>query len=90
MRLTVDKALSMSLLKIVQVKDSDILGNEIATLVNEEKPAGSYEFDFNAAELSSGKYFYKLQAVNFVETKKMIFDEVRNFFVCSFLKPLTI
>ena len=50
----------------------DVLGNEIATLVNEEKPAGSYEVNFNASRLSSGIYFYKLQAGSFVETKKMI------------------
>jgi len=56
------------------------LGNEIATLVNEEKAAGSYEIEFNASSLSSGIYFYKLQAgdpstgsgQSFVETKKMI------------------
>jgi photosystem II stability/assembly factor-like uncharacterized protein len=62
------------------LKIYDVLGNEVATLVNEEKPAGSYEVDFNASGLSSGVYFYKLQAVDpstgsekvFVETKKMI------------------
>jgi len=48
------------------------LGNEVATLVNEEKSAGSYEVDFNASGLSSGMYFYKLQTDNFVETKKML------------------
>jgi hypothetical protein len=56
----------------VKLKVFDVLGNEIATLVNEEKPAGSYEVDFNARNLSSGVYFYKLQAGNFIETKKMI------------------
>jgi Secretion system C-terminal sorting domain len=56
----------------VQLKVYDILGNEIATLVNEEKPAGSYEVNFNASQLSSGIYFYKLQAGSFVETKKMM------------------
>jgi hypothetical protein len=50
----------------------DILGNEVATLVNEEKHAGNYEVNFNASQLSSGIYFYKLQAGSFVETKKMI------------------
>jgi len=48
------------------------LGNEIATLVNEEKPIGSYEINFNASKHSSGIYFYRLQAGNFVETKKMV------------------
>ncbi|MCU0344177.1 MAG: T9SS type A sorting domain-containing protein [Ignavibacterium sp.] len=57
----------------VSLKVYDVLGKEIATLVNEEKPAGSYEVDFNAAGLSSGIYFYKLSAGRFVETKKMIY-----------------
>ncbi len=56
----------------VQLKVFDVLGNEIATLVNEEKPAGSYEVEFNASNLSSGIYFYKLTAGSFSETKKMI------------------
>ncbi len=50
----------------------DILGKEIATLVNEEKPAGLYEVTFNASPLSSGVYFYKLQSGLFTETKKML------------------
>ena len=57
---------------LVTLKVYDILGNEVAILVNEEKPAGEYEFEFNASKLSSGLYFYKLQLGNFVETKKMI------------------
>jgi hypothetical protein len=40
--------------------------------VNEETAAGNYSVQFNASQLSSGIYFYKLQAENFVETKKMI------------------
>ncbi|WP_348344776.1 T9SS type A sorting domain-containing protein [Ignavibacterium sp.] len=54
------------------LKVYDVLGNEVATLVNEEKPAGAYEITFDANNLSSGIYFYRLQAGNFVETKKMI------------------
>ena len=50
----------------------DILGNEVETLVNEEKPIGSYKVNFDATGLSSGIYFYKLQAGDFVQTKKMI------------------
>lgn len=57
---------------IVNLKVYDVLGNEIVTLVNEEKPVGEYEVEFNAAGLSSGIYFYKLNAGSFVETKKMI------------------
>jgi hypothetical protein len=56
----------------VSMKVYDVLGNEVATLVNEEKPAGSYEVKFDAAGLSSGIYFYKLSAGSLVETKKMI------------------
>jgi len=59
-------------LQMVTLKVFDVLGNVVATLVNEEKPAGSYELDFNASQLSSGIYFYKLQAGSFVETMKMI------------------
>ena len=54
------------------LKIYDVLGNEVATLVDEYKPAGTYEIEWNASELPSGIYFYKLQAGNFVETKKMI------------------
>ncbi|MDH3267810.1 MAG: T9SS type A sorting domain-containing protein, partial [Ignavibacteria bacterium] len=58
--------------QFVTLKVYDVLGNEIAILVNEEVSAGTYETNFNATELSSGIYFYKLQAGDFVETKKMI------------------
>ena len=54
------------------LKVYDLLGNEIATLVNEFKPAGSYEVKFDASALSSGTYFYRLQAGKYVETKKLI------------------
>jgi hypothetical protein len=58
--------------QFVILKVYDIIGNEIATLVNEEKIAGNYEVDFNGAGLPSGIYFYQLKAGSFVETKKMI------------------
>jgi hypothetical protein len=54
------------------LKVYDVLGNEIATLVDEYRNAGSYEVNFNATRLSSGVYFYKLQSGSFIETKKMI------------------
>jgi photosystem II stability/assembly factor-like uncharacterized protein len=55
------------------LKVYDILGNEVATLVNEYKDAGYHEIEFNAAGLSSGVYFYRIQVGEFIETKKMIF-----------------
>ena len=56
----------------VNLKVYDMLGNEITTLVNKEITSGYYEVEFDASHLSSGIYFYKLQAGNFIETKKMI------------------
>jgi hypothetical protein len=56
----------------VTLKIYDVLGNEVATLINSEKPAGVYEVEFNASELTSGIYFYKLQTGSFIETKKML------------------
>jgi hypothetical protein len=63
---------SVSSLQFVSLKVYDVLGNEIAILVNEEKTTGSYEVEFNATSLPSGVYFYRLQAGSFVETKKMV------------------
>ena len=64
----------------VTIKIYDVLGNQIAELVNEEKPVGTYEVSFDASNLSTGTYFYQLQATDpesssgqgFVETRKMI------------------
>jgi hypothetical protein len=56
----------------VVIKVFDILGNEIETLVNEEKPAGTYEVTWSAANLSSGVYLYQLMAGSYNETKKML------------------
>ena len=58
--------------QFVTLKVFDVLGKEIATLVNEEKPAGNYDVEFNASQLSSGVYVYKLQAGDFISSKKMI------------------
>ncbi len=58
--------------QFVTIKVYDILGNEVATLVNEEKPAGNYEVEFEGGELSSGIYFYQIKSGSFVQTKKMI------------------
>jgi hypothetical protein len=59
-------------LSIVTLKIYDVLGKEVATLVNGEKPVGSYATEINASNLPSGIYFYRLQAGSFVETKKML------------------
>jgi carboxyl-terminal processing protease len=59
----------------VTLKVFDLLGREVATLVNEEKRAGSYEVTFNGKNLSSGVYFYRLQAGEFVQTKKLILQK---------------
>ena len=56
----------------VSLKIYDVLGNEVTTLVDEHKPAGSYKVDFNAETVVSGIYFYQLKSSSFVETKKMI------------------
>jgi len=58
--------------QMVTLKVYDVLGNEIATLVNEEKSSGRYEVSFNGSGLSSGIYFYTINAGSFGETKKMI------------------
>ena len=57
---------------IVHLKIYDILGNEVKTLVNEIKKPGIYEAEFNADQLSSGVYFYRLSANSFTESRKLI------------------
>ena len=57
---------------LVTIKVYDALGREIATLVNEEKPVGSYEIKFDGSNLSSGVYFYRLNFDSFISIKKMI------------------
>jgi len=57
---------------LVTLKVYDILGKEVATIVNENKPEGNYEAEFNASELPSGMYIYKIQSGNFSEVKKML------------------
>ncbi len=57
---------------IVTLKIYDILGSEVATLVNEEKVAGKYEVNFNASSLASGVYIYKIKSGNFSASKKLV------------------
>lgn len=57
---------------LVTLKVYDVIGREVASLVNTHKNAGSYIVDFDASKLSSGIYFYKLEVNGFVDTKKMM------------------
>jgi hypothetical protein len=59
----------------VIIKIYNIIGSEIATLVNDKLSAGNHEINFDASSLSSGAYIYKIQAGNFSETKKMILNK---------------
>jgi hypothetical protein len=56
----------------VTLKVYDVIGKEVATLVNEEKPAGTYEVTWTAANLPSGVYFCQLKAGNYTATKKLL------------------
>ena len=57
---------------LVTLKIYDVLGNEVVFLVNEEKPAGEYEVEFSAENLSSGIYYYGILADDFADIKKML------------------
>ncbi len=63
---------NFSPLQNVQLKIYDVLGREVATLVNKKQAPGNYSVKFDASNLNSGVYFYTLRAGNFVSTKKMI------------------
>ena len=56
----------------VELKVYDVLGREVATLVNKQQKGGYYEVEFDAIDLTSGIYFYRIQAGEFVDVKKMI------------------
>ena len=58
---------------LVTIKVYDILGREVKTLINEEKPSGNYSVQFSAGKLASGIYFYRMRAGSFIETKKLVF-----------------
>lgn len=57
---------------LVKIRVFNTIGQEVALLVNQEQSTGSYEVKFNAKNLTSGIYFYRIEADSFVETKKMI------------------
>ena len=63
---------SISNFSLVTLKVYDILGREVATLVNGQKPAGNYHVEFNGSNLASGVYLYALQAGNYSAVKKLI------------------
>ncbi|QQS36602.1 MAG: T9SS type A sorting domain-containing protein [Ignavibacteriales bacterium] len=56
----------------VSLKVYDVLGNEVAELVNEDKEAGWYDISFDASGFASGVYIYRVIAGNFISTKKML------------------
>ena len=58
--------------RFITLKVYDVLGRKIITLVNEEKPAGEYEIEFNGYNLTSGIYFYRIQVGDYINTKKMV------------------
>jgi hypothetical protein len=58
--------------EFVILKVYDLLGREVAVLVNEKKAPGSHEVKFDAARFSSGVYLYRLTAGDFVQTRKMV------------------
>jgi flagellar hook assembly protein FlgD len=58
--------------EFVTVTIFDMLGKKVATLVNEQKEAGYYDIKFDGTNYASGMYFYKIEAGNFTDTKKMI------------------
>jgi hypothetical protein len=58
--------------ELVSLNVYNSIGEKVAELVNQDLPAGNYSVDWNAENISSGVYFYKLKAGSFIETKKMI------------------
>ena len=63
---------TISNIRLTILKVYNVLGNEVAVLVNEKLSAGSYEVEFNAGNIPSGVYFYQLQAGDYAETRKMV------------------
>jgi hypothetical protein len=56
----------------IKIRLYNSIGEEIRTLVNEDKPAGIYEFQFNSTGIASGIYYYRIDSGNFTDTKKLI------------------
>ena len=66
------KGLLHSELGFVSLKVYDVLGKEVATLVNESLSPGTYKVEFNGSNLTSGIYFYRIETGSFIETKRML------------------
>jgi len=62
----------ISNLGFVSLKIYDVLGREVKTLVNEIKTAGKYKIEFDGSNFASGVYFYRIEAGDFVQTKRMV------------------
>jgi hypothetical protein len=60
---------------LVQLRVYNVLGVEVATIVNEQQNAGNYTIDFDASRFSTGVYFYSLTVNNFTQTRKMIVEK---------------
>jgi outer membrane protein assembly factor BamB len=56
----------------IQLKVFDILGREVATIVNKNQKPGNYKFEYDGSKLSSGVYYYQIKSDKFIETKKMV------------------
>jgi len=57
---------------LVTIRLYDVLGNEVITLVNEQKPAGKYEMLYNASNIASGVYYYQITSGSFTQTRKLM------------------
>jgi hypothetical protein len=69
---TTNVQFSIIKVQFVTLKVFDLLGQEVATLVNEQLEPGTYNVDWNASQFTSGIYFYRLQTKGFTDTKKLI------------------
>jgi predicted methyltransferase len=67
-----DIAFSLPNKSFVSLKVLDLVGREVATLMSQEKPAGTYQVMFDASKLPSGVYFYRLTAGDFMQVKTML------------------
>ena len=62
----------LTLTEFLSLNSNNLLGREIATLVDEVKPAGNYKVNFDGSNLASGMYFYRMEAGSYKATKKLL------------------